>query len=143
MDAEAIRQLCLKKNGKITEGFPFGEGVLVFKINGKMFLLLNLDAHPLSMNVKCDPELAIDLRERYEAVLPGYHMNKVHWNTVLLNGSIPPHEIRKMVDHSYEQIVLGMKTSDRDKLLPKGGQESPAEKTPTTTRGRGRTRPPK
>jgi predicted DNA-binding protein (MmcQ/YjbR family) len=143
MDAEAIRQLCLKKNGTISEGFPFGEGVLVFKVNGKMFLLLNLDAHPLSMNVKCDPELAIDLRERYDAVLPGYHMNKVHWNTVLLNGSIPPQEIQKMVDHSYEQIVLGMKKSVRDTLLLKAGQESAAKKKSTPTRGRGRTRPPK
>jgi predicted DNA-binding protein (MmcQ/YjbR family) len=119
MNAEAIREYCLKKKGRITEGFPFGEEVLVFKVQGEIFLLLMLDNQPLSMNLKCDPELAVDLRERYEAVQPGYHMNKKHWNTVVLDGSIPVQEIRKMIDHSYEQIVRGMKRSLRDKLLEK------------------------
>ena len=117
MNAETIRQYCLKKRGKITEGFPFGEGVLVFKVNGKIFLLLNLDSSPLTVNLKCDPALAIELREKYEAVRPGYHMNKKHWNTVTLDGSIPPAELRLMIDHSYEQIVLGMSRSSREKLL--------------------------
>ncbi len=117
MNAEKIRDYCLKKRGRITEGFPFGEGVLVFKADGKIFLLLNLDSAPLSMNLKCDPELAIELRERYEGVRPGYHMNKKHWNTVLLDGSIPPVEIRSMIDHSYEQTVRGLKKSVRQKLM--------------------------
>jgi predicted DNA-binding protein (MmcQ/YjbR family) len=117
VNAEAIRQHCLKKRGKITEGFPFGEGVLVFKVNGKIFLLLNLDNSPISVNLKCDPGMAIELREKYDAVQPGYHMNKKHWNTVILDGSIPPAEIRLMIDHSYEQIVLGMSRSAREKLF--------------------------
>ena len=117
MTAEAIRGYCLKKKGTITEGFPFGEGALVFKVHGKMFLLLMLDEKPLSMNLKCDPELAIELRERYEAVRPGYHMNKRHWNTVVLDGSIPDRELSTMIDHSYEQIVRGLKRSLRERLL--------------------------
>jgi predicted DNA-binding protein (MmcQ/YjbR family) len=121
MNAEAIRDYSLKKKGKVTEGFPFGEGVLVFKVEGKIFLLLMLDDKPLSMNLKCDPELAVDLRERYEAVRPGYHMNKKHWNTVVLDDSIPVQEIKKMIDHSYEQIVRGMKRTLREKLLGKRG----------------------
>jgi predicted DNA-binding protein (MmcQ/YjbR family) len=106
--AEDIRKYCLGKKGKITEGFPFGEDVLVFKVNGKVFSLLMIDERPLSMNLKCDPELAIELRERYEAVRPGYHMNKTHWNTVTIDGSIPPLEIRKMIDHSHELVVKSL-----------------------------------
>jgi len=143
MNADAIREYCLKKKGKITEGFPFGEGVLVFKVEGKMFLLMSLDEHPVTMNVKCDPELAVDLRERYEAVRPGYHMNKTHWNTVVLDGSIPPQELRSMIDHSYEQIVRGMKKSIVEKLLPNEGPEVEKKKQPSSTRARARTRQPK
>ncbi|MBI3586021.1 MAG: MmcQ/YjbR family DNA-binding protein [Ignavibacteriales bacterium] len=117
MNLEAIREYCLKKKGKITEGLPFGEDVLVFKVNGKVFLLTRLNVHPLQMNLKCDPELAIELRERYEAVKPGYHMNKTHWNTVVLDGSLPSKEIFKMIDHSYEQVVKGLKKSEREKLI--------------------------
>lgn len=119
MNIETIREYCLKKKGKISEGFPFGEDVLVFKVNGKIFLLALLDEHPLQMNLKCDPELAIELRERYEAVKPGYHMNKTHWNTVVLDGSILSKEIFKMIDHSYEQVVKGLKKSEREKILKK------------------------
>jgi len=115
--AEDVRKYCLKKKGKITEGFPFGEDALVFKVNGKMFLLLMVDERPLSMNLKCDPELAVDLRERYESVRPGYHMNKTHWNTVSLDGSIPPAEVRKMIDHSYELVVRGVGKAAAKKLL--------------------------
>ncbi|MCX6142936.1 MAG: MmcQ/YjbR family DNA-binding protein [Ignavibacteriales bacterium] len=104
MTVDAVREFCLNKSGKVTEGFPFGEGVLVFKVNQKIFLLLLLDVHPQTMNLKCDPERAIELRERYEAVQPGYHMNKKHWNTVVLDGSIPPREIRAMIDHSYDLV---------------------------------------
>ena len=117
MTAEGVRKYCLKKKGKITEGFPFGEDALVFKVNGKMFLLLMVDERPLSMNLKCDPELAVDLRERYESVRPGYHMNKTHWNTVSLDGSIPPAEVRKMIDHSYELVVRGIGKAAAKKLL--------------------------
>ena len=140
MNPDAIREYCLKKKGRITEGFPFGEGVLVFKVEGKMFLLMNLDDVPVTMNVKCDPELAVDLRERYEAVRPGYHMNKIHWNTVVLDGSISPPEIRKMIDHSYEQIVRGMKKSIVEKLLQNEQSETGEKKHAPAIRARARTR---
>ena len=143
MDADAVREYCLKKKGKITEGFPFGEGALVFKVEGKMFLLMNLDEHPLTMNVKCDPGLAVDLRERYEAVRPGYHMNKTHWNTVVLDGSVPQQELRGMIDHSYEQVVKGMKKSIAEKLLPKDRPEAEEKKQTSAIRARVRTRQPK
>jgi len=143
MKADAIREYCLKKKGRITEGFPFGEGVLVFKVNAKVFLLLLLDTHPLTMNLKCDPGLAIELRERYESVRPGYHMNKTHWNTIVLDGTIPPKEIRQMIDHSYEQIVLGMKKSERQKLLPVIQQVDGQKRELSTTRARARIRKPK
>jgi len=143
MKADGIREYCLKKKGRITEGFPFGEGVLVFKVNAKVFLLLLLDTHPLTMNLKCDPALAIELRERYESVRPGYHMNKTHWNTIVLDGTIPQQEIRQMIDHSYEQIVLGMKKSERQKLLPATQQEHEQKREPSATRARARTRKPK
>jgi predicted DNA-binding protein (MmcQ/YjbR family) len=119
MTVDSIREYCLRKSAGVTEGFPFGEGVLVFKIHGKIFLLLLLDNHPQTVNLKCDPERAIELRERYDAVRPGYHMNKKHWNTVVLDGSIPPREIKEMIDHSFELVggggkkVLSAKTKKR------------------------------
>ena len=119
MNLETIREYCLKKKGRITEGFPFGEGVLVFKVNGKMFLLSNVNDHPISLNLKCDPEHAIELRERYEAVTPGYHMNKKHWITVVLDGSMPGKELFAMVDHSYELVVKSLNKAVQKKLLPK------------------------
>jgi predicted DNA-binding protein (MmcQ/YjbR family) len=106
---DALREYCLAKGKDVTEGFPFGEDHLVFKVRQKMFLLLSLDDHPQSMNVKCDPERAIELRERYAAVRPGYHMNKKHWNTVVFDGSIPPKELREMIDHSYDLVRGGVK----------------------------------
>jgi predicted DNA-binding protein (MmcQ/YjbR family) len=103
MNIEILREYCLSKKGS-TESFPFGEETLVFKAGGKIFALVNLDGE-LSINLKCEPSLAIDLRERYSAVTPGYHMNKKHWNTVMLNGSVPDKEIHSWIDHSYNLIV--------------------------------------
>ena len=117
MNLETIRTYCLKKKGKITEGFPFGEDVLVFKVNGKMFLLARVEQHPSSINLKCDPELAGELRERYEAVQPGYHMNKKYWNTVQIDGTIAQREIFEMIDHSYDQVVKGFSRALRARLL--------------------------
>ena len=88
---------------------PFGEDTLVFRVNGKIFLLMRLMAHPLSINLKCDPVRAVELRERYESVQPGYHMNKKHWNTVVLDGRIPTKEVFAMIDHSYEMVLDGKK----------------------------------
>ena len=88
----------------VEETFPFGENVLVLKVKGKMFLAISLNSIPLQFNAKCDPERAISLREEYEDILPGYHMNKKHWNTILLNGTIPPQLIRELITHSYELV---------------------------------------
>jgi predicted DNA-binding protein (MmcQ/YjbR family) len=103
MDIETLRNYCISKKDA-SESFPFGEDTLVFKTKGKIFALVNLDGE-LSLNLKCDPALAIDLRERYSSVTPGYHMNKKHWNTVLLDGSVPDKEIQSWIDHSYDLIV--------------------------------------
>jgi len=104
----------LKKKG-VTESFPFDETALVFKLMGKMFVLLNLDEDP-SMNLKCDPEEALTLRESYEAVLPGYHMNKNHWNTILLNGSIPSSLLKKWIDDSYDLVMKKLPRSSKNQL---------------------------
>ena len=93
--------------------------MLVFKVEGKMFLLANLNDYPTTVNLKCDPALAVDLRERYESVTPGYHMNKKHWNTVVLNGGVPAQEISNMIDHSYELVVKSLGKSRSEKLLAK------------------------
>jgi predicted DNA-binding protein (MmcQ/YjbR family) len=88
----------------VTEEFPFGEDTLVFKVIGKMFALTNLDGD-WSLNLKCDPERAIELREKYPAIQPGYHMSKVHWNTVMMDGSLSRDFILQLIDHSYQLVV--------------------------------------
>ena len=102
MNIEALREYCISKENA-TESFPFGDDTLVFKINGKIFALVNLDSE-LSINLKCEPALALELRERYPSVTPGYHMNKKHWNTILLDGSVPDTEIFSWIDHSYQRV---------------------------------------
>ena len=104
MDAESFRDCCLAKPGA-TESTPFGPDNLVFKVGGKMFALLAIDEVPPRVNLKCDPDLALELRDRYDDVQPGYHMNKKHWNTVVLQSRIPEAEVRKMIDHSYELVA--------------------------------------
>lgn len=108
MNIESVREYVLGKPS-VTEGFPFGDSVIVYKVNDKMFLLLPLDTQPLQFNVKCDPDKAIELREEYpDAVLPGYHMNKKHWNTVIVNGSLSNKQLLAMIDESYK-LVFGKK----------------------------------
>jgi len=102
MNIEDVRAYCLKKP-EVTEGFPFGDDTLVFKVKGKIFVLANLDGD-LSLNLKCDPAMALELRERYSSVIPGYHMNKKHWNTVYLNGTIPDKEVLSWIDNSYKLV---------------------------------------
>src|SRR6266705_4708111 len=97
MDLQEFREYCLSKPGA-SESTPFGDDVLVFRVGGKMFALAPLDEVPATVNLKCDPELALDLRDRYEQVQPGYNMNKKHWNTMELSGRIPEAELRKMID---------------------------------------------
>src|SRR6059058_584237 len=104
MDGVDFREYCLAKPNA-TEGTPFGETVLVFKVAGKMFALMSLDEVPATANLKCDPDLALDLRDRYEQVGPGYDMNKKHWNTVEIESGIPDIELRKMIDHSYKLVM--------------------------------------
>jgi len=104
MDLADFREYCLRKPGA-SEETPFGPDVLVFKVSGKMFALAALDELPTTVNLKCDPDLALDLRDRYEQVRPGYHMNKKHWNTVEIEHGIPDAELRKMIDHSYELVI--------------------------------------
>jgi len=103
MDIVALREYCISKK-EATESFPFGEDTLVFKAAGKIFALVNLDGD-LSINLKCDPALALELRERHSSVIPGYHMNKKHWNTVMLDGSVPDKDIFSWIDHSYNLII--------------------------------------
>jgi predicted DNA-binding protein (MmcQ/YjbR family) len=102
---EDLRRHALSRPGVITESEPFGPETLVFKVGGKMFLLADIDSFPLQFDVKCDPERAIELRERYEAIQPGYHQNKRHWNTIIIDGSIPDREILSMIDHSFELVA--------------------------------------
>jgi predicted DNA-binding protein (MmcQ/YjbR family) len=115
MDLEQFREHCLNK-AHVTEGTPFGETVLVFKVGGKMFALASLDEVPTTANLKCDPDRALELRDRYEQVRPGYHMNKKHWNTVELGRGIPDAELREMIDHSYELVVKSLPKAKRAKL---------------------------
>ncbi len=104
MDIDIVRDYCLKKQN-VTEDMPFGEDVLVFRVKGKIFVLTRLMARPLSINLKCDPAKAVEWREQYESVLPGYHMNKKYWNTVVLDGRIPAKEVFTMIDHSYDEVL--------------------------------------
>lgn len=106
MDIEAIRAYCLTKKG-VEEGFPFDDTTLVIKVGGKIFVLMNLDGDP-SMNLKCDPDRAIELREENPAIIPGYHMNKKHWNTVVLDGSLSKKLILEMIDHSYDLVLKSL-----------------------------------
>ena len=115
MNIETLREYCLSKKGA-KEDFPFGETTLVFKVRGKIFLLIGLDNFPLQFNVKCDPEKAEELREEYSSVIPAFHMNKKHWNTVILNGQIPLRQIREMIDESYQLVVRSLPVTERKKL---------------------------
>jgi predicted DNA-binding protein (MmcQ/YjbR family) len=115
MDLETIRKYCLERKST-TESFPFGDSTLVFKVCGKIFLLMSLDSRPLQFNVKCDPEKAEELRESYSSVIPAFHMNKKHWNTVVVNGQVSSKLIREMIDDSYSLVVRSLPLSERKKL---------------------------
>lgn len=104
MNIEELRDFALSLED-VEEGFPFGEDTLVFKTNNKIFLLVSLSAVPLQFNVKCDPEKALELREKYSSVIPGYHMNKKHWNTVIVDGSFPREELKEFIKDSYQLIA--------------------------------------
>lgn len=116
MEIDQLHQYCLAKPG-VTESFPFDQHTLVFKVMGKMFALIGLDKPDLSINLKCDPQRAIDLRDLHpEGILPGYHMNKAHWNTVRLQAGLPERLITELIDHSYELVDAGLPRKVREAL---------------------------
>jgi predicted DNA-binding protein (MmcQ/YjbR family) len=109
VNIETIREYVLLKPS-VTEGFPFDEESLVFKVNNKIFMIASLDETPLRFNVKCDPEKVIELRDEYpDTVLPGYHMNKRHWNTIVVDGRLSAKQLKEMIDHSYGLVNKGEK----------------------------------
>ena len=116
MKINTLSEYLRSKKGA-TSGYPFDETTLVFKVVNKLFTLITEDEIPIRINLKCDPEEAQVLRGMHKSIIPGYHMNKEHWNTVILDGSLPDELIYKMIDDSYNLVVSGLKKSDRDTLL--------------------------
>ncbi len=116
MNTESLRSYCLSKKG-VEETFPFDEVTLVFKVMGKMFALMGLEYAEPRINLKCDPERALELREEYpENVLPGYHMSKKHWNTVVANDHLPDTLVEEWIDHSYDRVVASLPKKLREEL---------------------------
>ncbi len=108
MDIEQLRDYALSKP-EAEETLPFGPDTLVFKVNGKMFLLTGFDSYPLQFNVKCDPDEALELREQYACIIPGFHMNKKHWNTVIVDGTLSLKQLQQLIDNSYQLVKKGKK----------------------------------
>ena len=115
MNIEEIREYCIAKPG-VTEGFPFDQTTLVFKVMNKMYALTGLEGDPPFVNLKCDPDRAIELRGQYEDIRPGFHMNKQQWNSVYFTGSLTADLVRELIDHSYDLVVEGLKKKDREEL---------------------------
>lgn len=113
MNIEQLTEFCLSKK-HVVESFPFGGDTLVFNVCGKAFALCGMDSSPLRVNLKCDPEWALELREKYEDISPGYHMNKKHWNTVVLEGDLELSFIKKLIDHSYDLVVRGLTKKNKE-----------------------------
>ncbi|MEE4116182.1 MAG: MmcQ/YjbR family DNA-binding protein [Marinilabiliaceae bacterium] len=105
MNIEEIREYCISKE-EVSEGFPFDDVTLVFKVTNKMFAILSLDENPSRISLKCIPERALELREKYDSIIPGYHLSKTHWNTISLDGSVPDYLIRELIDLSYELVRI-------------------------------------
>jgi predicted DNA-binding protein (MmcQ/YjbR family) len=115
MNIEEIREYCLAKKA-VTESLPFNDTALVFKVAGKMFALLDLSEDQRGLSLKCDPELAIELREHYPEVTGAWHFNKTHWNGVDIHGNVPAEKLREWIDHSYEIIAASLTKKDREAL---------------------------
>jgi predicted DNA-binding protein (MmcQ/YjbR family) len=115
MNIEELREYCMAKK-HVTESFPFDNETLVFKVMNKMFALTGINSSPVSVNLKCDPEKAIALREEYSCVLPGYHMNKQHWNTVVVDGSVSDKLVMEWIDDSYNLIVASLPKRVREQM---------------------------
>ena len=118
MDFQELKNYCLSKKGA-SEAFPFDDETLVFKVGCKMFGLTNIKSKELSVNLKCDPLMAEALRREYEAITPGYHMNKKHWNTIAFDGSIPDDNLKVFIDISYDLVYKGLKKSERESIQAK------------------------
>jgi predicted DNA-binding protein (MmcQ/YjbR family) len=116
MTRDDVLELCAGLPAAV-EDYPFGDGVAVFKVAGRMFALVPLEGSPSNVSLKCKPDLAAELRARYPAVRPGYHLNKQHWNTIDLDGSIDDDELREMIDHSYQLVLDRLPQADRARLL--------------------------
>lgn len=116
MDFEFVRNYCLSKPG-VTEDFPFDESTLVFRVGGKIFALTDTEKYPFTVNLKCDPEKAIELRENYESISPGWHMNKKHWNTITPDNSIPIKLLKELIEHSYELVLKSLKISIKNNII--------------------------
>ncbi len=115
MNIEEFRQYCLAKPG-VTESFPFDESTLVFKVMNKMFALTGLNREDFTVNLKCDPDRAIELREEYPEIVEGYHMSKKHWNTISFDEGLSKNLLVELIDHSYDLVVKGLKKADRELL---------------------------
>ncbi|AMW10403.1 DNA-binding protein [Streptomyces qaidamensis] len=116
MTPQELRAFCLSFNAAV-EDFPFSPEISVFKVRGKTFALSFLDARPLKANLKCDPEEAIRLRREHEGlIVPGWHMNKRHWNTVTVDGDLPDQLVRELIEDSYDLVVAGLPRADRLRL---------------------------
>ncbi len=115
MNIEEFHAYCMSKKA-VEETFPFDEVTLVFKVMGKVFAITGLDNEIFEVNLKCDPEFAVELREQYDDIRPGWHMNKKHWNTVRFEGSLDDKFLCELVDHSYDLVVKGLKKADREFL---------------------------
>lgn len=107
MSFAVVRDYCISRPAA-TEELPFGPDALVFKVGGKIFAIIGMERLPTEISLKCDPERAVELRERYEGVRPGYHLNKRHWNTITVDGTIPRGELLALIDHSYELVLAGL-----------------------------------
>ena len=116
MDVDALRALCLAKAGA-SEGYPYGPGALVMKVAGKVFAIIADAAEPPTISLKCEPEIAVAMRESYDAVIPGYHLNKKHWNTVVADGSVDD-QLADWIDDSYDLVVAGLPRRVREQLAP-------------------------
>lgn len=115
MNIEELREYCLSlKNAE--EAMPFGPNTLIFRVGGKIFLLVGLDTSPLQFNVKCDPEKAIESREHYACVIPGYHMSKKHWNTIIINGTAPENLVHQWITDSYNLVISGLSKAEQKRL---------------------------
>ena len=113
MNLEELREYCISKKG-VEETLPFGPDTLVFKVMGKAFLLTGFENNPVQFNVKCNPEKAIELRERYSCVLPGYHMNKKHWNTIIVDGSVSSQLLQEWITDSYHLVVETLTKKEKE-----------------------------